>query len=83
MLAACGQIDRRRSPRAHVRQPRRGRLLGRGRRLERLPLADGRLDLVVSLLALQTVNDLPGALIQIRRALAPDGLSSRSSAATP
>ncbi len=37
--------------------------------LERLPIADGRLDLAVSLLALQTVNDLPGALVQIRRAL--------------
>jgi len=42
--------------------------------LERLPAADGRLDLAVSLLALQTVNDLPGTLIQIRRALRPDGL---------
>ena len=42
--------------------------------LERLPTADGRLDLAVSLLALQTVNDLPGALIQIRRALKGDGL---------
>jgi len=42
--------------------------------LERLPAAEGRLDLAVSLLALQTVNDLPGALIQMRRALQPDGL---------
>jgi SAM-dependent methyltransferase len=42
--------------------------------LERLPVADGRLDLAVSLLALQTVNDLPGALVQMRRALRPDGL---------
>jgi SAM-dependent methyltransferase len=42
--------------------------------VERLPLADGRFDLAVSLMALQTVNDLPGALIQMRRALAPDGL---------
>jgi SAM-dependent methyltransferase len=42
--------------------------------LERLPVGDGRLDLAVSLLALQTVNDLPGALIQMRRALKPDGL---------
>jgi SAM-dependent methyltransferase len=32
------------------------------------------LDLAVSALALQLVNDLPGALIQIRRALKPDGL---------
>ena len=42
--------------------------------LERLSVADGRLDLAVSLLALQTVNDLPGALIQMRRALKDDGL---------
>jgi SAM-dependent methyltransferase len=42
--------------------------------LERLPAADSRLDLAVSLLALQTVNDLPGALVQMRRALKSDGL---------
>ena len=41
---------------------------------EALPFAEGSLDLVVSGLALQFVNDLPGALIQIRRALKPDGL---------
>ncbi len=41
---------------------------------EALPFADGSLDLVVSGLALQFVNDLPGVLIQIRRALKPDGL---------
>jgi len=41
---------------------------------EELPFADGALDLVVSALALQFVNDLPGTLIQIRRALKPDGL---------
>ena len=41
---------------------------------EALPFADAALDLVVSALALQFVNDLPGALIQIRRALKPDGL---------
>ena len=41
---------------------------------EVLPFRDGSLDLVVSALALQFVNDLPGALIQIRRALKPDGL---------
>lgn len=38
------------------------------------PFADGSLDLVVSGLALQFVNDLPGVLIQVRRALKPDGL---------
>lgn len=41
---------------------------------EALPFADASLDLVVSGLSLQFVNDLPGALIQIRRALRPDGL---------
>ncbi len=41
---------------------------------EALPFADTSLDLVVSVLALQFVNDLPGTLIQIRRSLKPDGL---------
>ena len=41
---------------------------------ETLPFAGASLDLIVSALALQWVNDLPGTLIQIRRALKPDGL---------
>jgi SAM-dependent methyltransferase len=41
---------------------------------ETLPFAAGSLDLVASALALQWVNDLPGTLVQIRRALRPDGL---------
>ena len=41
---------------------------------ERLPFAEESLDLVVSTLALHWTNDLPGALIQVRRALKPDGL---------
>src|ERR1700724_1403911 len=41
---------------------------------EALPFGDATLDLVVSALALQFVNDLPGGLVQIRRALKPDGL---------
>jgi SAM-dependent methyltransferase len=41
---------------------------------EALPFRDSSLDLVVSGLGLQFVNDLPGTLIQIRRALKPDGL---------
>jgi SAM-dependent methyltransferase len=41
---------------------------------EALPFAEGKLDLVVSALSLQAVNDLPGTLVQIRRALRPDGL---------
>lgn len=40
---------------------------------EFLPFAAGSFDLIVSALALHVVNDLPGALLQIRRALAPDG----------
>ncbi len=41
---------------------------------EVLPLQPASLDLVVSGLAFQFVNDLPGVLAQIRRALKPDGL---------
>ncbi len=41
---------------------------------EALPFADASLDLVLSVLSLHWVNDLPGALVQIRRALKPDGL---------
>ena len=41
---------------------------------EALPFRDQSLDLVVSALSLHLVNDLPGALVQIRRALKPDGL---------
>ena len=41
---------------------------------EALPFGDGAFDLVVSALSLQFVNDLPGTLVQIRRALRPDGL---------
>jgi SAM-dependent methyltransferase len=41
---------------------------------DRLPLEAESVDLIVSLLALQETNDIPGALIQVRRALRPDGL---------
>jgi SAM-dependent methyltransferase len=41
---------------------------------EWLPFGEGAFDLVVAALSLHWVNDLPGALVQIRRALAPDGL---------
>ncbi len=67
-----------------VLRPRAGRVLRMGEvaspgcdligDLEALPLAAESLDLAVTLLALQGVNDLPGALIQIRRSLRPDGL---------
>jgi SAM-dependent methyltransferase len=41
---------------------------------EASPFAPGSLDLVVSALSLQAVNDLPGTLVQVCRALKPDGL---------
>jgi len=56
------------------------RMLGAGNGLrvvadeERLPFGDATLDLAVSTLSLHWTNDLVGALIQIRRALRPDGL---------
>ena len=39
-----------------------------------VPLDPASIDLAVSLLSLQDENDIPGMLIQIRRALKPDGL---------
>ncbi len=42
--------------------------------LETVPFEPESLDLAVSLLSLQAMNDIPGMLIQIRRALRPDGL---------
>jgi SAM-dependent methyltransferase len=41
---------------------------------DRLPFAENSFDLVVSAGGLATVNDLPGALVQIRRVLRPGGL---------
>jgi NADH dehydrogenase [ubiquinone] 1 alpha subcomplex assembly factor 5 len=41
---------------------------------EFLPFGPDSFDLVVANLSLHWVNDLPGALIQIRRAMKPDGL---------
>ena len=41
---------------------------------EALPFAEESFDLVTSVLSLHAVNDLPGALVQIRRALKPDGV---------
>ncbi|MDX8478950.1 methyltransferase domain-containing protein [Mesorhizobium sp. VK24D] len=41
---------------------------------ETVPFEAESLDLAVSLLSLQTMNDVPGVLAQIRRALKPDGL---------
>lgn len=41
---------------------------------EILAAGEGRFDVAISLFSLQAINDLPGALVQIRRALKPDGL---------
>ena len=41
---------------------------------EKLPIKAQSLDLIVALWGLHHVNDLPGALLQIRHALKPDGL---------
>ncbi|MBL6455547.1 methyltransferase domain-containing protein [Belnapia sp. T6] len=41
---------------------------------EALPFAPESFDLIVASLSLHWVNDLPGALVQIRRVLRPDGL---------
>ena len=41
---------------------------------EFLPFAEGSLDLILSNLSLHWVNDLPGMVLQARRALKPDGL---------
>ncbi len=41
---------------------------------ELLPFRDAGFDLIASVLALHWVGDLPGALVQLRRALKPDGL---------
>jgi len=41
---------------------------------DRLPVAPASFDLVISAGVLDSVNDVPGALAQIRRALRPDGL---------
>ena len=41
---------------------------------DRLPFTDSSFDLVLSALSLHSVNDLPGALVQIRRILRPGGV---------
>lgn len=41
---------------------------------EQLPFGPGSFDLVRSTLVMQWANDLPGVLVQIKRALRPDGL---------
>jgi NADH dehydrogenase [ubiquinone] 1 alpha subcomplex assembly factor 5 len=54
--------------------PKGGRALALCGDEEALPFRDASLGLVMSGLTLHFANDLPGALVQIRRALKPDGL---------
>lgn len=71
-LRSSGRIDKlvRLSP-----TPEPGEPLCLAGDAEALPFGGGAsFDLAVSLLALHAVNDLPGALVQLRRALKPDGL---------
>jgi SAM-dependent methyltransferase len=72
-LQQSGQIDG-----VVVSEPLAGFRAGRLPRVaadeEALPFGDETLDLVVSALSLQWVNDLPGTFAQVRRALKPDGL---------
>ncbi len=58
--------------------PQLAMLAGHGPRVvadpEALPFAADRFDLVLSPMVLHWANDLPGALVQLRSCLAPDGL---------
>jgi len=73
VLAASGQVGRivASEPLAHLRTANAASVAADE---EALSFAEAKFDLVVSALALQWVNDLPGTLVQIRRALKPDGL---------
>ncbi|WP_459787174.1 methyltransferase domain-containing protein [Alteriqipengyuania sp. 357] len=42
---------------------------------EEAPVPDGSYDLIASLGLLDTINDLPGALVHMRRALTPNGIA--------
>lgn len=59
---------------ADDRSPREPKRLVLAADEEALPFKEGAFDLALSNLTLHWVNDLPGALVQIRRALKPDGL---------
>jgi len=70
-LAKSGKYDRIIQCRTQAFQQPRSDLICHD---EILPFASGSVDLIVSILNLQFVDDLPGILVQIRRALKPDGL---------
>jgi SAM-dependent methyltransferase len=76
----AGRLADRLRPRLLVRMAPLAETAGDGSLLrllgdeESLPLAPECFDLAVSALCLQNLNDLPGALVQLRRVLKPDGL---------
>jgi SAM-dependent methyltransferase len=72
-LAESGQVDRviRSEPLAHLQGTGFSCVTGDE---EALPFGEEKFNLVVSALSLQWVNDLPGALVQLRCTLKPDGL---------
>ena len=76
----AGRLANRLRPRLLVRMTPLAETAGDGSLLrlvgdeECLPLAPECFDLAISALCLQNLNDLPGALVQLRRVLKPDGL---------
>ncbi len=76
-LMACGQVDHVTALESSARMVEaakaRGIKMVQGSE-ENLPFAPASFDLVASVLSLHWVNDLPGALVQIRQKLRPDGL---------
>ena len=73
-LLASGKVDRVSRLEQTEAALRLSRTAGAVADEESLPLGPASIDLFVSTLALQWTNDLPGALLQIRTALRPDGL---------
>lgn len=66
-------------PAAHVTRTEAGHAFARATGAaqadeDRLPFGPASFDLIASVAALQTVNDLPGCLVQLRRALMPGGV---------
>jgi SAM-dependent methyltransferase len=74
MLQGSGKVDRVFRLEQTESAFRPGEVTGAVGDEEALPLGAASVDLFASTLALQWANDLPGALVQIRTALRPDGL---------
>ena len=72
VLRASGKVDK--ITRIEADRALLGRTDGMVQKDEIFPVGSGQADLVVSIYALHEINDVPGLLAQIRRALKPDGL---------